>query len=83
VYQEKADWKAHKVICKKLNVGDAKKIAHSDHQAHAEKAHLFVIRTIVASLISFSKRKETRITLTLFERCLSFASSTKEPVTLK
>jgi hypothetical protein len=35
---QKADWKAHKVICKKLNVGDAKQIAHPYHQSRAEKA---------------------------------------------
>jgi hypothetical protein len=35
---QKADWKTHKVICKKLNVGDAKQIFHSEHQARAEKA---------------------------------------------
>jgi hypothetical protein len=28
-------WKAHKVICKELNVGDAKQIVHPDHQARA------------------------------------------------
>jgi hypothetical protein len=35
---QKADWKTHKVICKELNVGDAKQIAHSDQQARAEIA---------------------------------------------
>jgi hypothetical protein len=35
---QKADWKAHKVICKVLNVGDAKQIIHSEHQARAEEA---------------------------------------------
>jgi hypothetical protein len=34
---QKADWKAHKVICKKLNVGDAKQIVHADHQSNAER----------------------------------------------
>jgi hypothetical protein len=33
---QKADWKAHKVICKQLNVGDAKQIVHADHQSNAE-----------------------------------------------
>jgi hypothetical protein len=32
---QKADWKTHKVICKKLNVGDAKQAAHTDHQSNA------------------------------------------------
>jgi hypothetical protein len=35
---QKADWKTHKVICKNLNVGDAKQISHSEHHARAEKA---------------------------------------------
>jgi hypothetical protein len=35
---QKADWKAHKVICKELNVGDAKQIGHPDHLSHAEEA---------------------------------------------
>jgi hypothetical protein len=35
---QRADWKAHKVICKELNVGDAKQIVHSDHQSRAETA---------------------------------------------
>jgi hypothetical protein len=35
---QKADWKAHKVICKELNVGDAKQIVCSDHRSNAEKA---------------------------------------------
>jgi ankyrin repeat protein len=34
---QKADWKTHKNICKKLNVGDAKQIALSNHQARTEK----------------------------------------------
>jgi hypothetical protein len=33
---QKADWKAHKVICKQLNVGDAKQPVHPDHQSRAE-----------------------------------------------
>jgi hypothetical protein len=38
---QKADWKAHKVICKKLNVGDAKQVVHDGHQTRAdeEKEH--------------------------------------------
>jgi hypothetical protein len=34
---QKVDWKTHKVICKKLNVGDAKQIVNSDHQSYAEQ----------------------------------------------
>jgi hypothetical protein len=34
---QKADWKAHKVICKELNVGDAKQIVHADHLSTAEE----------------------------------------------
>jgi hypothetical protein len=34
---QKADWKTHKNICKKLNVGDAKQIVRSEHQSNAEK----------------------------------------------
>jgi hypothetical protein len=34
---QKADWKTHKVICKELNVGDAKQIVHPDHQSYAEQ----------------------------------------------
>jgi hypothetical protein len=34
---QKADWKTHKNICKKLNVGDAKQIVCSNHQSNAEK----------------------------------------------
>jgi hypothetical protein len=34
---QKADWKAHKVICKKLNVGDAKQVVHPDHQSRANQ----------------------------------------------
>jgi hypothetical protein len=34
---QKADWKAHKVICKVLNVGDAKQIIHSEHRSLAER----------------------------------------------
>jgi hypothetical protein len=74
---QKADWKAHKVICKALNVGDSKQIVQADHQFNAEKAknklnalYLNVVRERGASLISFSSRKVTRrIALTLFERC--------------
>jgi hypothetical protein len=33
---QKADWKNHKVICKKLNVGDAKQIVQAIHQVDAE-----------------------------------------------
>jgi hypothetical protein len=33
---QKADWKTHKVICKKLNVGDAKQAGHEDHHVRAE-----------------------------------------------
>jgi hypothetical protein len=33
---QKADWKTHKTICKRLNVGDAKQIVHANHQTHAE-----------------------------------------------
>jgi hypothetical protein len=33
---QKADWKMHKVICKKLNVGDAKQAGHADHHVRAE-----------------------------------------------
>jgi hypothetical protein len=35
---QKADWKSHKVICKKLNVGDAKQVVHDGHQTRAERA---------------------------------------------
>jgi hypothetical protein len=34
---QKADWKTHKNICKELNVGDAKQIANSNHQARANE----------------------------------------------
>jgi hypothetical protein len=34
---QKADWKTHKVICKKLNVGDAKQIVRSNHQSTAKR----------------------------------------------
>jgi hypothetical protein len=33
---QKTDWKAHKVICKGLNVGDAKQIVHPDHLSQAK-----------------------------------------------
>jgi hypothetical protein len=35
---QKADWKAHKNICKNLNVGDAKQTVHPDQQARAQRA---------------------------------------------
>jgi hypothetical protein len=35
---QKADWKTHKIICKVLNVGDAKQIGLADHQVRAEAA---------------------------------------------
>jgi hypothetical protein len=35
---QKADWKAHKVICMQLKVGDTKQAVHPDHQARAEVA---------------------------------------------
>jgi hypothetical protein len=35
---QKADWKTHKNICKKLNVGDAKQVVCSEHQDRAEIA---------------------------------------------
>jgi hypothetical protein len=35
---QKADWKTHKNICKKLNVDDAKQAGHADHQHNAEEA---------------------------------------------
>jgi hypothetical protein len=35
---QKADWKAHKVICKELNLVDAKQIFQSDHQSLPERA---------------------------------------------
>jgi hypothetical protein len=34
---QKADRKDHKVICKKLNVGDAKQAVHVDHQSNAKR----------------------------------------------
>jgi hypothetical protein len=34
---QKADWKTHKVICKQLNVGDAKQIVNEGHQSYAKK----------------------------------------------
>jgi hypothetical protein len=40
---QKVDWKAHKVICKELNVGDAKQIVHSNHQSNAEDAKKIAI----------------------------------------
>jgi hypothetical protein len=36
-YPQKADWKAHKVICKVLNVGDAKQAVHVDHRSKAKR----------------------------------------------
>jgi hypothetical protein len=35
---QKVDWKTHKVICKELNVGDAKQIGQPAHLSRAEEA---------------------------------------------
>jgi hypothetical protein len=43
---QKADWKAHKVICKELNVGDAKQISTSEHQSLAERAEEMARRAL-------------------------------------
>jgi hypothetical protein len=34
---QKTDWKSHKVICKELNVGDAKQIGSAEHQSNGKK----------------------------------------------
>jgi hypothetical protein len=72
---QKADWKNHKSICKKLNVGDAKQIVHSDHQSNAEEAkeHAELALSDCGPRARrffdlFSSRKKTRITPTLFGR---------------
>jgi hypothetical protein len=35
---QKADWKTHKIICKELNVGDARQVVHLDQLSRAKTA---------------------------------------------
>jgi hypothetical protein len=43
---QKADWKTHKVICKELNVGDAKQIVSSSHRSNAKTVEDFAKRAL-------------------------------------
>jgi hypothetical protein len=59
---QKADWKkTHKVICKELNVGDAKQIVHPDHLSQAEK-----VKEMATNALSDCKNPRVRRFFDLF-----------------
>jgi hypothetical protein len=59
---QKTDWKAHKVICKELNVGDAKQIVHSGHQSRAQE-----VKELATSALSECEPRARRFFDLFFE----------------